>query len=79
MHFSDAPPRRVSDFPLSAKRIYIHFVNRIDVEKHLKSGHAELRASENRIWSITYSFKKVVRLHFPRCRLRDPSKIPIIP
>ena len=47
--------------------------------KHLKSRHAEWRASENCIWSITYSFKKVVRLHFPRCRLRDPSKISIIP
>ena len=80
MHFSDAPPRRASDFPLSTKRIYIYKVATIlGGRKHLKSRHAEWRASENCIWSITYSFKKVIRLHFPRCRLRDPSKIPIIP
>ena len=80
MHFSDAPPRRASDFPLSTKRIYIYKVATIlGGRKHLKSRHAEWRTSENRIWSFTYSFKKVVRLHFPRCRLRDPSKIPIIP
>ena len=80
MHFSDALPCRVSDFPLSTKRIYIYKVATIlGGRKHLKSRHAEWRASENRIWSITYSFKKVIRLHFPRSRLRDPSKISIIP
>ena len=80
MHFSDALPCRASDFPLSTKRIYIY---ELPIEfrclKHLKSRHAEWRASENCIWSFTYSFKKIVRLHFPRSRLRDPSKIPIIP
>ena len=79
MHFSDALPCRASDFPLSTKRIYIQMSSTFRGTKHLKSRHAEWRASENCIWSITYSFKKVVRLHFPRCRLRDPSKIPIIP
>ena len=54
-------------------RIYIRFV---------ESGKSEARrggASEKCIWAYVYSFKKVVRLHFPRCRLRDPSKISIIP
>ena len=44
-----------------------------------KSGDAEWSASEICIWTITYSLKKVVRLHFPRSRPRDPSKIPIKP
>ena len=80
MHFSDALPCRASDFQLSTKRIYIYKCYQLfGVQKHLKSRHAEWRASENCIWSFTYSFKKIVRLHFPRCRLRDPSKIPIIP
>ena len=74
MHFSDALPCRASDFPLSTKRIYIRKRAKIWCKIHLKSGHAEWSASENCIWSFTYSFKKIVRLHFPRRRLRDPSK-----
>ena len=38
-----------------------------------------MEGSAKSIWSFTYSFTKIVRLHFPRCRLRDPSKIPIKP
>ena len=79
MHFSDALPCRASDFPLSTKRKNIHLDRTFRGTKHLKSRHAEWRASGNCIWSFTYSFKKIVRLHFPRRRLRDPSKTQIIP
>ena len=70
-----APP--ISHFP---RNVYIYQWHQLfGVQRHLKSRHAEMRASENCIRSFTYSFKKIARLHFPRSRLRDPSKIPIKP
>ena len=77
--FRRAPLPRLRFSTFHETYIYIRKRAKIWVQKHLKSRHAEWRASENCIWSFTYSFKKIVRLHFPRCRLRDPSKIPIIP
>ena len=78
--FRCAPLPRLRNSTFHETYIYIYELQHVPgCRKHLKSRHAEWRASENRIWAYVYSFKKVVRLHFPRCRLRDPSKISIIP
>ena len=79
MHFSDALPCRASDFPLSTKRIYIYKVARHVEKMTPKIRRRGMEGSAESIWSFTYSFKKIIRLHFPRSRLRDPSKISSIP
>ena len=75
MHFSDAPPRRASDFPLSTKRIYIYKVAAfLGGRKHLKSRHAEWRASGNRIWTYLLKQKSVSFCTFREVACAGPLK-----
>ena len=72
--FSRCAPFRVSGFQLFTKRIDIQSGNGFWVKKVTRIRKRGMDCSAESIRSCVYSFKKIARLHLPRCPLRGASK-----